>query len=57
MDADAKKILRESLKNMNPDDAKAAAFWFIAFITVGMFLWYLGASWLTLHAVNALFGR
>jgi hypothetical protein len=22
-----------------------------------MFLWYLGASWLTLHAVNALFGQ
>ena len=57
MDVDAKKILKESLKGMNPNDAKAAALWFIVFITIGMFLWYLGASWLTLHAVNALFGQ
>jgi hypothetical protein len=57
MDVDAKKILKESLKDLNPNDAKAAAVWFVIFVVILMFLWYFSASWLTLHAVNILFGE
>lgn len=56
MDTDAKKILKDAVKGMNPQDAQAAAIWFLGLITVFMIAWYLIASWITLTAVTVLFG-
>jgi hypothetical protein len=56
MDADAKKILKDAVKGMNPQDAQAAALWFLLIIMVFTIVWYIVASWVTLLAVNALFG-
>lgn len=51
-----KNAFNEAVKGMNKEQASKAVFWFFLVAVLMNILWYGVGSWVTLLAVNVLFG-